>query len=184
MIVTTMSILSGAMAPSVNAYVEEAKSVKARHDVSTLSVVLVRLFNDVSGQANEDGRWETYELLVGNGLTAQSATAESLPWTTPAGRRGVGALDDHLITNATEYTPYRLRAPFGWRGPYLQDPVGPDPWGHRYAVNVAAMRSVESATVVLSTGPDGLAQSRWDVTGLAARGDDVTALVSSRGRFQ
>ena len=44
-----------------------AKMVRARHDVATLGVSLIRLFNDVSSERHRHGGWMTYSLLVGSG---------------------------------------------------------------------------------------------------------------------
>lgn len=33
----------------------------------------------------------------------------------------------------------------GWRGAYIQSPIGPDPWGHRYLVNTVFLATAEDA---------------------------------------
>jgi hypothetical protein len=59
--------------------------------------------------------------------------------------------------------------------------IAPDPWGHRYLVNVgaidrsAAADSSAGALWVLSAGPDGIIQTPFDQAGPDAtlRGDDI-----------
>jgi Tfp pilus assembly protein PilE len=63
-ILTSLSILTAAAAPAVDDYVKQAKLVKAHHDVSTLSVTLIRLLSDTAAEANIPNGWATYEVLV------------------------------------------------------------------------------------------------------------------------
>ena len=178
-ILTALTILSGVAAPAVTTYVEDAKLVRARGDVRTIAISLVRLMNDVGPERRRDGGWATYDVLVGDGLVPATEASTSRGWATAGAR--VGSLDDHLIRNAPEYTARQGRAQFGWRGAYIQDPVAADPWGQRYAVNVAAMRSAAFDTVTLSAGPDGAVESAFERDGLPTAGDDVASMVSSAG---
>jgi hypothetical protein len=59
--------------------------------------------------------------------------------------------------------------------------VAADPWGHRYEVNVGALRSDRFDTVVLSAGRDGIVESPFEQDGLPSTGDDLVAVVSSSG---
>jgi hypothetical protein len=69
---------------------------------------------------------------------------------------------------------------FFWRGAYLPGPLGPDPWGFRYAVNVEYLGRAPGAgpagnvndVLVLSAGNNGLIETRYDTDG-AASGNDV-----------
>jgi hypothetical protein len=179
-ILTALTILSGVAAPAVTSYVEDAKLVRARGDVRTIAIGLVRLMNDVGPAARtREGGWATYDLLVGAGLTPLTETAASRGWA--ASGRTVGALDDHLIVNGPDYPTRQGRAQSGWRGAYLQDPVAADPWGYRYAVNVAAMKSPVFDTVTLSAGADGLVESAFERDGLPTTGDDIVSIVSTAG---
>jgi hypothetical protein len=117
-------------------------------------------------------------LLVGPGDAPRAAGA-SAPWAVAAGR-AVGALDDHLVRNAARYSPARPGG-FGWRGAYLQKPIGADPWRGRYAVNVAALRRDGADMLVLSAGPDGVVGTPFVADGIAASGDDLVALIASGG---
>ena len=180
-ILTALTILSGMAAPAVSDYVEDAKLVRARSDVRTLAISLVRLFNDVGTERARQVAWADHDLLVGAGETPATANAAASAWGRGTKSDRIGYLDDHLITNRAGYQVLDPRARTGWRGSYLQDPVSPDPWGHRYEVNVGALRSHHFDTVVLSAGSDGIVQSSFEQDGLHSIGDDIVAVVSSTG---
>lgn len=176
-VLTAMSILSGIAAPAVNDYVEQAKAIRARHDVHAISISLVRMFSDVGPlDARERGAWADYDLLVSAGAIP-GATADAMVWATPAEEGRVGSLDDHLVTNRAQYAPAEAHVR-GWRGPYLQDHIGADPWGQRLAVNVESLAQPGSLTVVLSAGANGIAESSARGSGLPTAGDDVVAVLS------
>ena len=178
-VLTFLSILSGLAAPAVNDYVEQAKMVKAQHDVKTIGVTLVRLFDDV-GTAGARG-WGRFDLLVGPGTAPDVTDSIAVRWAMPSTAPAVGFLDDHLVTNVARYETAEDRSANGWRGAYLQDRVSSDPWGTRYAVNVAAMQDPHSDTLTHSAGPDGRADTPFMFDGLATRGDDITGIVASTG---
>ena len=178
-ILTALTVLSGVAAPAVTTYLEDAQLVRARGDVRTLSLSLVRLMNDVGPERSRQGGWATYDLLVGDGLIPATSTSSSRGWASSGGK--VGRLDDQLIVNGPDYPARLPRAQFGWRGAYIQDPVAADPWGHRYAVNVAAMKSPVFDTVTLSGGPDGVVESVFERDGLPTAGDDIASMVASAG---
>ena len=180
-ILTAMTVLSGVAAPAMNEYLDDAKLLRAQHDVRTLSASLIRLFNDVGPERGIDGGWARVDLLVGAGEAPLATTAAAQSWTLEATGKGVAALDDHLVVNEVGYSVVHGPSRLGWRGAYLQDPVRADPWGHRYAVNVAVMRSHYFDTVVLSAGPDGVVDSPFERDGLPTTRDDVAAVVASSG---
>jgi hypothetical protein len=177
-ILTALTILSGVAAPAVTTYIEDAKLVRARGDVRTIAISLVRLMSDVGPQRSRENGWATFDLLVGAGLAPVADSGAASGWTSGA---NVGRLDDHLISNGPAYPTRQPRAQFGWRGAYLQDPVAADPWGQRYAVNVAAMKSPVFDTVTLSAGADGIVESAFARDGLPTAGDDIVSMVSSAG---
>ena len=180
-ILTAMTVLSGVAAPAMNEYLEDAKLLRAQHDVRTLSASLIRMFNDVGPERGIEGGWARADLLVGAGEVPLAATAQTGSWTLGTADKGVALLDDHLVVNGAGYSVVRGPLRMGWRGAYLQDPVRPDPWGHRYAVNVGVMRSHYFDTVVLSAGPNGLVDSPFERDGLPTTRDDVAAVVASSG---
>lgn len=63
-------------------------------------------------------------------------------------------------------------APHAWRGGYLRGPVRADPWGNRYAVNVAFMDAAPTAVITgITAGPGVIDYQRLDVFVLSAGGD-------------
>jgi hypothetical protein len=180
-VIAATAVLSAATAPAITDYIEDARLIRARHDVAMIAVSLIRLGNDVRLAPSAPGHWAAYDLLVGAGPAPRAATRDATRWTRPETLDDVGLLDDHLITNAAGYEPYRSRDGLGWRGAYLQKPVGADPWGHRYAVNVGVARNPRSDVLVISSGSDGAVTAPFDADGLPSGGDDIVAVVSSGG---
>lgn len=182
-ILTSVSMLAGIAAPSVNDYVEQARSVKAIHDSRTIAIAFVRVTNDVAGQKQKPDGWAQYELLVSSGDLPALGSGGDSRWLALLDERRVGLLRDHLVTNEARYAGTRDRpahSAAGWRGPYVDGTIGPDPWGRRYAVNVRTLTTRGSLDAfVLSAGPNGLVETPYDVDGVTAGGDDVLALVSS-----
>lgn len=84
------------------------------------------------------------------------------------------------------------RGGLGWRGPYLSAPIGPDPWGHRYAATTVFLNpSTDSTTkgtnfnvIVLSAGPDGNVDTQMaeGSTGTTVGGDDLVYVLSGDSR--
>jgi type II secretory pathway pseudopilin PulG len=83
-----------------------------------------------------------------------------------------------------------FNADFAWRGAYLAGPIGPDPWGSRYAANVEFLARTLGTTgsgspmdvVVLSAGADARINTQFEVDGTTAGTDDIIALVSGGTR--
>ena len=84
----------------------------------------------------------------------------------------------------------QYNAEYAWRGAYLPGPIGPDPWGNRYAVNVEYLARIAGAgpssgnvndVVVISAGNNSLIETRFDTDGVS-NGNDVIYLVSGGTR--
>lgn len=169
-------------------------------------------------------------LLVGDGdIPPYSAALGALEgfWTQVVNGSTVDTLSNHLIENEPlESSAQRYRtpsdvmvgvpggnnidfarssssgfnAPYAWRGPYLRGPVDPDPWGNRYAVNVAmldpqvtvqppntqALASVADYSrmdvFVLSAGPDEEIDTAATQDGAGPADDDLIHVVSSHAK--
>jgi hypothetical protein len=66
-----------------------------------------------------------------------------------------------------------FNAPYAWRGGYLRSPVDPDPWGNRYAVNVAFLDPAPTAAVAgITAGFATAAYPRLDVFAFSAGPDE------------
>lgn len=122
---------------------------------------------------------------------------------TPNGHPNVDFIENQLIRNwpaGSEYNHYPLpgQVPFpigprfnlGWRGAYISEPVGNDPWGHKYFVNTLFLfafgnqpsyegySSWTSDTFCLSAGPNG-----WVETPFASDGCDPTPYDAGYGAW-
>ena len=93
-----------------------------------------------------------------------------------------------------------FNAPYAWRGAYIRGPIEPDPWGNRYAVNVAFLDPSATAVVagitagfataeypridvfVLSAGPDEEIDTRSAQDGAVPGDDDVIHVVSANAK--
>ena len=87
------------------------------------------------------------------------------------------------------------RVGLGWRGAYLTGPIGPDPWGNRYAANTVFLNPSSDATVtgsnfdafVLSAGADGNVSTDMEGNGAASggtttMGDDLIYVMAGSTR--
>jgi type II secretory pathway pseudopilin PulG len=168
-------------------------------------------------------------LLVSDGdipALAAAVAAETL-WTGAVNGGTVDTLANHLIENTpaeaaagryrnptdiTVATPggnnidfarassSGFNAPYAWRGAYLRGAVDPDPWGNRYAVNVAFLDPSATAAVagitagfattdyprldvfVLSAGPDEEIDTRSAQDGAVPGDDDFIYVVSAHAK--
>lgn len=168
-------------------------------------------------------------LLVGDGdvpVLAGAIAAETF-WTQAVNGTTVDTFSNHLIENVPGEAAgnrYRnpndifiaapggnnidfarssssgLNAPYAWRGAYLRGPVDPDPWGNRYAANVAFFDPSATAVVagitagfafadyprldvfVLSAGPDEEIDTRSAQDGAVPGDDDFIYVVSAHAK--
>jgi hypothetical protein len=68
-----------------------------------------------------------------------------------------------------------------WRGAYINAPVGPDPWGNRYAMNTMNLDGTANErridTFVMSAGPDEQIDTAWSMDGAVAGDDDIIVIL-------
>ena len=168
-------------------------------------------------------------LLVSDGdlPTLSAAVAGETLWTQAVNGTTIDTLSNHLAENApgeSANARYRnpsditiatpggnnidfarsessgFNAPYAWRGAYLRSPVDPDPWGNRYAVNVAFLDPSPTAVIggitagfgttdyprldvfVLSAGPDEEIDTKIAQDGAVPGDDDFIYLVSSHAK--
>jgi type II secretory pathway pseudopilin PulG len=168
-------------------------------------------------------------LLVSDGdipPLAAAIAAETF-WTRAVNSTTVDTFSNHLVENApAEAATSRYRnpsdilvstpggnqadfarpsssgfnAPYAWRGGYLRGPIDPDPWGNRYAANVAFLDPSATSAVtgitpgfvfgdyarldvfVLSAGPDEEIDTRSAQDGAVAFDDDYIFVVSPHAK--
>ncbi len=103
---------------------------------------------------------------------------------TPSGLAANGYRTAGTMSTTTEFDPdggAMFNAEHAWRGAYLPGPLGPDPWGYRYAINVEFLARPAGAgpsgqvndVFVLSAGSDGRVETRFDVDGVTSSNDVI-----------
>jgi type II secretory pathway pseudopilin PulG len=178
---TVTGLAAGALAPAVQDQIAEARFTRALNDTHAIATAVSRFEGDVLGQSNKERGWATFDVLVGAGAAPTVGTGGDAAWVADLGSAGVGSLDDQLVTNAVGYKslPQRQSNPIrGWHGPYLETGIASDPWGNRYAINVKALSSGASCTVVVSAGPNGKIETAFNGVVILPGGDDLVALVA------
>lgn len=181
MVIAAAAIVAATAGPGVVEYLESARHLKARGDVSVIVSVLWRLMNDVGRLKGRDGTHPS--LLVSGGDPPEPYEGGDREWTWPVDGRIVQELSHHLVDNTAGY-PMGAGKTRRWRGPYLEG-LTTDPWGTRYAVNTACLNvpGTEFVTILVSAGPNHLVETPFRSAVLAANhGDDLVALVST-GKF-
>jgi type II secretory pathway pseudopilin PulG len=145
------------------------------------------------------------DLLVSSGAVPTASVARATAgsdWDDVVDNAAVQRLDYFLVANtpsnvaanayrtatsmsvATEFDPDSgalYNAEHAWRGSYLPGPIGPDPWGTRYAVNVEFLARAPGVgpsgnvndVFVISAGPDRVIDTRFDIDGATAGNSDL-----------
>jgi len=153
-------------------------------------------------------------LVSENGTTpvlAATARSAGTDWDDPVDNAAVQKLDYYLVLNTpsnSSSNAYRsasdmsvtaqfdpddgrtFHSEHAWRGAYLSGPIGPDPWGERYAVNVEFLARTQGTTpsgsrmdvVVISAGVNNRIDTPFEVDGQTGRVDDIVAVVSGGTR--
>lgn len=186
---TAAVLLAGALAPSVTATIQQAANTRAATDMADIAGQALEALDDLSyGGFTVDGakNGTRVRLLVSDGDTPRELSgAGHASWQAPVANASglVDFLERHLVTNDPRGNPANAYDPPGnsgvWRGAYLNGPVGPDPWGNRYAVNVEFLGNANEDVVVFSAGPDEEIDTDYDVNGLTAGDDDLIVLVEN-----
>jgi type II secretory pathway pseudopilin PulG len=221
-ILMVLAILTSVLAPSIGDYVNDARQVKAKEDLEALGLSVARLVRDTglpfpvrtAGAAPSKASTNRVDLLVSEGqlptITAGTGVAASaagyliqnaVEWNDVVGAE-IELASDHLITNANGYTTVTFPAPagpvpgLGWRGGYLSNLTGPDPWGVRYAcatvwlnpgsdVTVAANKGTNNDAFCLSAGQDGNVDTDIESSangGVVVAGDDAVYVIQGTTR--
>jgi type II secretory pathway pseudopilin PulG len=185
-VLTVLSILTAAAAPSVSRTIDRARLTRATDDMKAIRTALITYVTDSAfdyfthNGSNTGGGGDIIEMLVSDGDIPGNSGATN--WDDVTINFGaavdVDFLEKHLVTNVL--TGGAPNAYAVWRGAYLSGPVDPDPWGNRYAVNVQYMNPVSANDVfVLSAGPDEQIDTAYTING-AVPGDDDRIVVVYR----
>lgn len=183
-VVAGVALLMSLLTPVVLAVTDQTTRARAERDAHAVRDALLQMLRDTGAPrirtAGEDG--QLVYLLVSDGLIPAGGGGDPA-WIRPLTANGVvDYVERHLITNAPAgdaRNRWSLPASpngAGWRGAYLTGPVGSDPWGNRYAVNVGFL-GAHADVVVLSAGPNGTVESPHGESGFRALGDDLAIVV-------
>ncbi|MEX2270379.1 MAG: hypothetical protein WD690_02840 [Vicinamibacterales bacterium] len=217
-ILAVFAVLTAVAAPSIGGYMNDAAAAKAKADVEAIGSALSRMLVDTGEPwvlRNGNGGGPTVaptrdaanrvDLLASNGATPAVAVTRlsgTTDWDDPVGIDEVQRLEYFLVENTpsgSSANGYRTAenvpggfqsSDFGWRGAYLPGPIGPDPWGNRYAVNVEFLAKALGAgpsgnvndVFVVSAGANRRLETRFDTDGVTAGGDDLIFVVSGGTR--
>lgn len=189
MLIVSMSII-GALVPTVASTIRRAETVAATAAMTDIRNQVIKVLEDINYTAftiNGAKTGTQVQLLVSDGDTPRECTAVATActsWQTAVDN--VGGLTDfierHLVTNnprGSALNSYPVTGNNIWKGPYLNSPNDPDPWGNRYMVNVQFMNNNTNDVVVLSAGPDEAINTAFAANPLAAGGDDLIVLVQA-----
>jgi hypothetical protein len=168
--------------PRVRQATTRMQQQRARNDSEAIANALIRFYEDNAffplwAHFPNEPQLRRVDLLVSEG--AAPAGLQSSQWIVGT----TGSLADQLVLNTPGYSEREGPGETGWDGPYLRTPPGPDPWNHRYMVNVGLLSSgapedqdvAKSAVWVLSAGPNGIVETlyRQPISSAALGGDDI-----------
>jgi type II secretory pathway pseudopilin PulG len=195
-VLTAVSILTAAAAPSASRALDRARLARAVDDTSAIKQSIFDWLEDLNGYKGfvADGTDKTsqdVQILVSDGDTPEIGFSGDARWDDPVqSNPALGEVTDflerHLVTNdpfgdATK--AYPLPAAAGnadWRGAYLNAPIDADPWGNRYATNVRYLQApsdTNNDVIVLSAGPNETIDTAYEQDGTYPGDDDIIALV-------
>jgi hypothetical protein len=187
LMVTISVVMIGALAPAVAATIRDARTARATADMTTLATQLQTALTDmgfVEYKQTGTGPGAKTQLLVSDGDVAACATAGAPcvlggadSWNRLVNLGTVDFIENHLVRNTPRNSAANDYPIPNWKGPYLNAPVDPDPWGNRYMVNADEFNVAANNVHVLSAGPDETVSSAWAGAPLVPGGDDLVALV-------
>ena len=170
----TLSVVAATLTlvvPAATAVLDNARKARVQMELNAIATSVVEYTRDTGKLPGAD--------LLRHGLDVVLATDEAMP--------DVGAsaaMQAWLVApriNASEYLSTPHRSPSNrWRGPYLPEKIGKDPWGHAYLINIGQATvhvgggRRKRAIYALSAGPNGKVDTPLSqpVTRGMIRGDD------------
>jgi len=184
-VIVTLALI---LTPSIANSISEARLARARNDCQTIASGMYQFYRDtgffpvwrIAQNGGPGTPANRLQVLVSEGNVPLEDVASL--WTTGV----AGSLTDQLVINAPGYALRSPTSQFGWNGPYFSSQLMADPWGNRYAINVALVDlSPGAATVsgqakmavwVLSAGPNGIVDTPFAssiLTAVRPGGDDI-----------
>ncbi|MEW5982364.1 MAG: hypothetical protein AB1806_08320 [Acidobacteriota bacterium] len=171
------------MMPSISAFFTASREIRAERTCYTIGAAVARFYRDWDATAAGPGSWGTsarrfpFDLLVSQG--DRPIEARRTEWSTGH----VSTLTEYLVNRPTKPTQQADQR----FDQYIDFDPGPDPWGHRYLVNVGLLGPASpsppheqpAAVWVLSAGPNGTIDTpyRQPVGTASLGGDDIGARI-------
>jgi len=188
-ILSVIAILTAVLIPTVMSHITQARILRARQDVRTISESLMRFYQDLgflpTTRDSLDGRIgsDRMGLLVSGGRTPVGASDahDTGGWETS----DIDYFSNHLVNDVPGYRLKTSDSGLGWNGPYLTAAPEADPWGNRYMINIEfidttagaldANGAIKLAVFVLSAGENGTIETAYSQphTDASVGGDDI-----------
>jgi prepilin-type N-terminal cleavage/methylation domain-containing protein len=188
-VVAVFAVLAAALTPVVSTTIARSKVSRARIDACAIRDAVLNMLDDtnalgvVADGSVDRGCQDRCNLIVSDGDIPKLGPDGDAQWTQPVDFHNVDFMEYHLTQNRPGNDPdnaYR-----DWNGAYLAGPIGPDPWGNRYMVNVRYIVPGERYdVVVISAGPDEEIDSAFKLDGFVPGDDDIICLVTSGTAFE
>ncbi len=156
-VVAVIFAIAGIVTPFVAKDLDEAKQKSARDDVNRIASAVLRYMTDLQYPPTGESGRASFHLVVSEGID---------PTENSFGSGDSTSLDTFFSVNTWNAA--------GWRGPYLS-PVGTDPWGSRYLLNVEGYSNPTERVWVLCAGPDRKVDTAPG--DLEPRGDDIAVML-------
>jgi len=199
-VLAVMAILGLILAPSIVSFLNQSRLARAQNDVRAIGDAVVDFVEDngFHPQWADGVRSRKIQLLVSAGATGEAQPGAE-PWllTQPD---AIDLISNQLVDNRPSFgaTGYPLKTALsgaGWNGPYLAAPVGEDPWGNRYVINVGHLSSSIDAMEAgglqekravwgLSAGPDGVFDTAYPTATTQLRSNAAASPADISARIQ
>jgi type II secretory pathway pseudopilin PulG len=184
----TMALVAG-LVPVMASTVRDARTARATADLAAMAIQLQTALTDMGlgyYTTTGTGGGTKVQLMVSDGDMPACTTAGApcagagSSWNRLVNLGTVDFIENHLVANrpgGSVANDYSLAGGTPWRGPYLNAPIDPDPWGNRYMVNADRFNVIIPDTNALSAGPNETVETAWSGNPLVAGGDDLIVLV-------
>jgi prepilin-type N-terminal cleavage/methylation domain-containing protein len=190
-VLAVVAILAAAAAPTTARALDRARLARAFSDEESIKTAITNFISDLDG-AGFDGftvngvsNGTVVEMLVSDGdIPRETSATGGAGWAAPVDNTTglVDFLARHLITNTprgSSANDYPITGTHIWRGAYLNGPIGPDPWGNRYAVDterlITTPRDID--VIVMSSGPDEEIDTPYEINGIEPGDDDIIIII-------
>lgn len=189
MLIVSMSMVA-ALVPTIASTVRRAETVAATSAMTDIRNQIIKTLVDINYKnftIDGEKNGTVVQLLVSDGDTPRECTAGATACASwqAAVDDGTGLSDfieRHLVTNNPRgdvLNDYPVTGNNIWKGPYLNSPNDPDPWGNRYMINVQFLGNDTNDVVVLSAGPDEVIDTAFTANPIVVGGDDIIVLVEA-----